>query len=371
MGPDRETVRQSVSKGAAIASTAQGQALVRVIAKGLFCALERSREHDLAGREPRRCFRPLLLVSLLVLVAGCASTRGGDASLPSGVSLESPFQVPLQVAENTAMVYAIVNGSQGALLMIDTGSDRTFITPSLASRLGLGVPDDAPRIEVTSFGGRKVEVPFVKVSVQVGDALIGDLDVGVYEAFPDGPILDGLLGGDFLYRFRVTLDKAARRMRLEPLRGAGQVVSLSSQIAEAQLQLPRLSPKVKFGRFTKTYPPGGTVIKSDLSNAPAVREEFDAEHDAMVVFLYGVYHAFEVVNMEVSWLDPSGTLVHRVLRTDDTAVSNYLWHCYFSVMRTQLMREKPGVWTVQLRVDDELMGEYSFRLTTNRLSYRH
>ncbi|MFQ5899479.1 MAG: TIGR02281 family clan AA aspartic protease [Candidatus Methylomirabilia bacterium] len=371
MGPDRETERQSASKGAAAASRTGGQRRVQAIAKRFLCALRTPGEHDPAGEEtaPRWRIRQLLLISLVVLAAGCASTRGGSASPPPKVSLHSPIQVPLQVVENTTLVSATLNGSQGALLMIDTGSDRTFITPALARRLGLSVPDDLPRRQVTSFGGRKVEVPFVRASVRVGAAMIDNLEVGVYEAFPDGPILDGLLGGDFLYRFRVTLDKAARQMYLEPLRAAEHAASPSPQIAQARLQTPTLSAKIKFGRFTTTYPPGGTVIKADLSNAPRAQREFDAERDAVVVFLYGVYHAFKPVNMEVSWFDPSGALVHKFSRADDAAVSNYLWHCYFSVMRTKLMEGKPGVWTVRLRVDGESVEEYSFRLIANHLSY--
>ena len=53
--------------------------------------------------------------------------------------------------------------------------------------------------------------------MQVGDATIERLAVGVAEAFPGAPDLDGLLGADFLQRFRMILEKTARRMTLEPL----------------------------------------------------------------------------------------------------------------------------------------------------------
>jgi hypothetical protein len=62
-------------------------------------------------------------------------------------------------------------------------------------------------------------VPFVKnVSIKVGSATMSDQEVGVYEINPNAPVLDGLLGGDFLQRYRMTLDRSARQMKLEPLR---------------------------------------------------------------------------------------------------------------------------------------------------------
>src|SRR5262249_10595860 len=53
-------------------------------------------------------------------------------------------------------------------------------------------------------------------SVAVGAARIPDLLVGVYDIFPRSPVIDGVLGTDFLGRYRITFDPAQRIMHLAP-----------------------------------------------------------------------------------------------------------------------------------------------------------
>ena len=63
-----------------------------------------------------------------------------------------------------------------------------------------------------------IEVPIIRVpSVRAGAAVVENLEVGVLDFAPHAPIIDGLLGGDFLSRFKATLDGQARLLRLEPL----------------------------------------------------------------------------------------------------------------------------------------------------------
>jgi predicted aspartyl protease len=128
--------------------------------------------------------------------------------------------VPIQVIRNTSYVAATINGGgSSALLIVDTGADRTILTPRLLDRLGVIVPADAPRRKIRVVGGQTLDVPFMKIAMLgVGDAMIKNPEIGVYEILPDEPIVDGLLGGDCLQRFRVTLDRTAKHMRLEQLR---------------------------------------------------------------------------------------------------------------------------------------------------------
>lgn len=133
------------------------------------------------------------------------------------VSLAAATTVPIQVAGNAMFVHAIVNHSQRVFLLVDSGASSTLIRPLVLTRLGLTVPPDAPRHRLTVVGGQTLDVPFVTVAMQVGDATIEHLEVAVAEALPGSPDLDGLLGADFLQRFKVTLEKTARRMTLEPL----------------------------------------------------------------------------------------------------------------------------------------------------------
>jgi predicted aspartyl protease len=126
--------------------------------------------------------------------------------------------VPIEVVGHITLVQAAVNGAVRAMLIVDTGASTTLITPLLMARLGQPIPPHAPRREVSVGGGQTLQVPFVTIGVlQVGDARVDGIEVGVYDAFPEAPELDGWLGTDFLHRFRVTLDKKARRMTLAPL----------------------------------------------------------------------------------------------------------------------------------------------------------
>ena len=103
-------------------------------------------------------------------------------------------------------------------MIVDTGAQRTILTPSLLRRMNLSVPDDAPRRKMYVVGGQALDVPFIRIaSVRAGAAAVENLEVGVYDVAPRARAVDGLLGGDFLRHFKVTLDAQDRLLRLEPL----------------------------------------------------------------------------------------------------------------------------------------------------------
>ena len=154
----------------------------------------------------------LALIGATLLVAGaCAAPRALPAT--------GEATVPIQTISGHTFVSVSVNDSPaGTLFLVDTGATRTVLNPSLARRLGITVPDDAPKREITVFGGRTVSVPFVRVrSLGVGNTSVADILVGVYDATPNSPAIDGVLGVDFLGRFRVTLDTTQRTMHLTSL----------------------------------------------------------------------------------------------------------------------------------------------------------
>jgi len=150
-------------------------------------------------------------LGLIVLLSGCA-TAALDTRPPA------PVEVAIQVIDNITLVAATVNGGPSALLIVDTGAQWTILTPRLLKRRGVVVPPDAPKRKIRVLGGQELDVPFVKIAtIGVGAATLTDREDGVYEIEPSASAVDGVLGGDFLHRFRVTLDRAASRMRLEPL----------------------------------------------------------------------------------------------------------------------------------------------------------
>lgn len=161
-----------------------------------------------------RVLQTLAVVAALSVVAACASTP-----VPPKVSLMVASLVPIQVIENITLVSVTVNRSpQVAVFVVDTGAGSTIITPLLAARLGLSVPVNAVRRQLRVIGGQVITVPFIQLAaLQVGEAMVEGLEVGVYDIMPDARAIDGLLGGDFLHRFKVTLDRRTSRMVLEPV----------------------------------------------------------------------------------------------------------------------------------------------------------
>lgn len=127
--------------------------------------------------------------------------------------------MPIQVLGGGTFLSVRVNDLPfDALFLLDTGATTTIVTPLFARRIELVVPDDARHEELTVFGGRKVRMPLIRVArVAVGAARVDDLEIGVYDGFPNARVIDGVLGLDFLRRFRVTVDTTNRVLRLEPV----------------------------------------------------------------------------------------------------------------------------------------------------------
>jgi predicted aspartyl protease len=155
-----------------------------------------------------------LVAAGVSLTAACAPTAA-----PPPATLAAPSTVPLQLSADAMLVSVTINRSQqAAVFLVDTGASRTFLSPLLATRLALSVPPDAPRQDLRIVGGSVISVPLVRVaSFQVGEALVERMEVGVYEFAPESRVIDGLLGSDFLNRFKVTFDRQSGHMILEPL----------------------------------------------------------------------------------------------------------------------------------------------------------
>ncbi|HET8575546.1 MAG TPA: retropepsin-like aspartic protease [Methylomirabilota bacterium] len=168
-----------------------------------------------------RAGRRLWLIAAAVLLVGCSSPVREDratSGTPTRVVLEGPTTTPIQTINNLTLVYTTINEIQGALMVVDTGAQRTLVTPALLRRMKLPVSADAPRRTLYGVGGHAIEVSLVRIaSVRTGAAVVENLEVGVVDFLPRAPFIDGLLGGDYLGRFRTTLDSQARVLRLEPL----------------------------------------------------------------------------------------------------------------------------------------------------------
>ena len=122
-----------------------------------------------------------------------------------------------EVIDNHILVQAMLNDTEPVTLLLDTGTTYTMLTPETARRAGLQPTRHRPQGLLKVVGGQEVRFPLVPVAtLAMGDAVVNDLQVGILAAFPGTRPVDGLLGGDFLEHFTLTLDYRARRLQLTP-----------------------------------------------------------------------------------------------------------------------------------------------------------
>ena len=119
-----------------------------------------------------------------------------------------PFQAGAPI-----LVAAQINGAGPVTLVLDTGADRTMVSPEALARLGILTPNTYGAEIRGVTGVAQVDVLSVE-SVEVGSARAGPLTIVAHDA--GLPQADGLLGRDFLSLFSVTIDTRASIVTLEP-----------------------------------------------------------------------------------------------------------------------------------------------------------
>ena len=112
------------------------------------------------------------------------------------------------------MVDVKINGSFTTRLLLDTGADRTMISPRTLMAAGVAITRPIATGQITGATGTdKIDYVVVE-SLEVGPARVGKMPVGSYELA--GNAGEGLLGRDFLDQFTVTMDAAAGEVHLAP-----------------------------------------------------------------------------------------------------------------------------------------------------------
>jgi predicted aspartyl protease len=108
-----------------------------------------------------------------------------------------------------------INGAFTAPLLLDTGADRTMISPRTLQAAGVAITRPVATGTITGATGTD-RISYVVVdSLEVGEARVGRMPVGSYE-LPGTGAGDGLLGRDFLDQFKITVDAAKGEVHLAP-----------------------------------------------------------------------------------------------------------------------------------------------------------
>jgi predicted aspartyl protease len=112
------------------------------------------------------------------------------------------------------MVDVRLNGRASARLLLDTGADRTLISPRALAAAGVGLTRPIATGEMSGVTGTDRVAYVVVDSLEVGEARVARLPVAAYEM----PRLegDGLLGRDFLDQFTVSIDATRGLVTLAP-----------------------------------------------------------------------------------------------------------------------------------------------------------
>jgi predicted aspartyl protease len=140
------------------------------------------------------------------------STADPPPSEPPAASRSGTTTIPFKPGA-PILVSARINGTGPVTLVLDTGAERTVVTPAALARLGIPPPNTYGAEIRGVTGASRADVVWVEL-LEVGSARAGPLaiiahDAGLAQA-------DGLLGWDFLSLFSVTIDARASVVTLEP-----------------------------------------------------------------------------------------------------------------------------------------------------------
>jgi clan AA aspartic protease (TIGR02281 family) len=134
------------------------------------------------------------------------SSAGSDAA-----SAPKEFVIPLKHEPQGWVADVILNGTQRARMLVDTGAETCCISVEMAKKLGL-TGMSGKRAVVSGAVGMAMSRAVVLDSVQVGGAKEFLVQTVL---LPNSPGVDGLLGMTFLNRYQVSLDTKKNALSLK------------------------------------------------------------------------------------------------------------------------------------------------------------
>lgn len=130
----------------------------------------------------------------------------------AGQPRPDPDRGTMRFGSGAPIVAAVAINGVGLRLMVDTGADRTVISPAAAARSGLET--EGRQVRVLGVTGSTMAGELLVQQMEVAGARVGPLRVLVLDTPAES--LDGLLGRDVLDYFTLTVDGTAGRATLIP-----------------------------------------------------------------------------------------------------------------------------------------------------------
>ena len=134
-------------------------------------------------------------------------------------------------------VEVTVNGQGPFHFVVDTGADRSVLTPGVVERLAL---PPGPEIIVHGVSGTVTTTTARITNLRAGDSKLTDVDLPVLPYERVGA--DGLLGVDILEGRNIVMDFPRKRLEIRRTQGMSRVARLSSEVSVAADE--------RFGRLT-------------------------------------------------------------------------------------------------------------------------
>jgi hypothetical protein len=151
-------------------------------------------------------------VSIPPKFRGAAREIGTPTPGPVTVPAPPPAGVAVPYAGGPVIVNASLNGV-ALRLLLDTGADRTLISPDAISRAGFDAALGTP-VQIRGVTGEAQAVLVSVPRLDVAGTQVGPVAIIVHKLSTGG--VDGLLGRDVLDAFTVTVDSASGRATLVP-----------------------------------------------------------------------------------------------------------------------------------------------------------